>query len=153
MSHQITKALIAIALALVALPAVAATVTLAWDRNPEPEVTSYKLYWGRASRTYTNVVNVGNVTTYTVTNLPSAATHYFALVAVTTNGLESDFSAEVSTTILPLPPRNFRYITNTLQGATSLDGPWTNLAQSTFRLYFTDQMAEMRAVVNWGPEE
>src|SRR5687767_5596936 len=74
------------------------SLTLAWDRNPETNVTGYKLYWGAASGTYTNGVNVGNVTTTSVSNLAQGITYRFALTACNAQGLESDFSAEISHT-------------------------------------------------------
>ena len=62
------------------------------------------------SRTYTNMVEAGTNLTATVSNLVSAVTYYFAATAYDTNGLESDYSSEVSTTIpsplMPKPPTN-----------------------------------------------
>ncbi len=40
----------------------AAQVTLAWDANTDPAVAGYKLYYGKASRTYGTPVDVGKVT-------------------------------------------------------------------------------------------
>src|SRR5687767_14311829 len=45
------------------------SITLAWDRNTETNIAGYKLYYGTVSRVYTNVVNAGNATTASVTNL------------------------------------------------------------------------------------
>lgn len=74
----------------------AQSVTLAWDPNPENDIGGYIVYYGPASRNYTNAVNVGNVTTNTVSGLVDGATYFFAVTAFNTNGLESDFSDEVS---------------------------------------------------------
>jgi hypothetical protein len=52
-------------------------------------------------RTYTNMLNVGNVTNATVTNLVAGPTYFFAVTAYDTNALESDYSGEVSLTLLP----------------------------------------------------
>ena len=82
---------------------ITATVTLAWDYDftNNPAVNAFRIYDGIASRTYTNVVNIlGQITTGTVTNLQSGPTYYFAATAVDTNGLESDYSSEVSTTVM-----------------------------------------------------
>ena len=81
-------------------------VTLAWDYNftNYPSVIAFKLYSGIISKTYTNIVNIaGQVTTGQVSNLISGNTYYFVATAIDTNGLESDYSTEVSTTI-PMPP-------------------------------------------------
>ena len=72
------------------------SVTLAWDPNPEPDLGGYIVYYGPRSRVYTNAINVGNVTTNTVSGLEETGTYYFAVTAYNTNGLESDFSDEVS---------------------------------------------------------
>lgn len=76
-------------------------VTLAWD--PSDDATGYRLYWGTASRNYTQNVDVGNVTSYTVPLLVNTITYYFAVTAYDADGLESNYSDEVSTTIPPLP--------------------------------------------------
>jgi len=89
-------------LALSLVTASAASVTLAWDASPSPEVTGYKIYFGPSSRNYTNVINVGNVLVATVTNLSTGGTYFFAATAYDGGGLESDFSNEVSYTV-PVP--------------------------------------------------
>lgn len=78
------------------------SVTLAWDPDPGSAIAGYRLYDGTASRTYTNVIDVGNATTNTVSGLISGVTYFFAVTAYDTNGLESDYSAEVGYTV-PLP--------------------------------------------------
>jgi hypothetical protein len=79
----------------------AASVTLAWDPNSEPDVAGYKLYYGKASGTYESVVDVGNQTTYTILGSLDRETYYFAVTAYNVYGLESVFSDEVS---YPGPP-------------------------------------------------
>jgi hypothetical protein len=78
----------------------AASVRLAWNANTESDLAGYRIYYGVSSREYTNRVEVGNVTTTTVSNLPSGATYYFAATAYNTAGLESDFSNEASAQIV-----------------------------------------------------
>jgi hypothetical protein len=61
----------------------------------------YKIYYGTASNTYTQVVNVTNPGTTTIThtlNLP-AGTYYFVVTDVDSSGQESDYSNEASKTI------------------------------------------------------
>jgi hypothetical protein len=56
-------------------------------------------------RTYTNIVDVGNVTNATITNLITGVPYYFSATAYDIYGLESDFSAEITTTLqFPLMP-------------------------------------------------
>jgi hypothetical protein len=71
------------------------TVVLAWDISPDPEVTGYRVYYGTASRTYTNSVEAGNALTNTVAGLVSGVTYFFAVTAYNASGLESDYSREV----------------------------------------------------------
>jgi hypothetical protein len=77
-------------------------VTLAWDPSPGGAIAGYRLYDGVASRTYTNIINAGNVTTQAVGGLTAGVTYFFAVTAYDTNGLESDYSTELSYTV-PLP--------------------------------------------------
>ncbi len=95
---------------LVALLAVAVaglargqTVTLAWDASPSAAVAGYRVYWGTNSRAYCCVTNAGLVLTQAVV-LPHRGRWFFAATAYDTNGLESDFSSEVSWESKPAPP-------------------------------------------------
>ena len=77
----------------------AADVTLAWDANTEPDLNGYILYYGTASRNqedYAHNIDVGNVTSHTVTGLSDGQTYYFAASAYDTNGNESAYSVELS---------------------------------------------------------
>jgi fibronectin type 3 domain-containing protein len=87
-------AVLLVTLILKSFTASAANVTLAWDASPDPSVTGYRVYYGGASGTYTNSLQVGNVTTTTVSNLLLGATYYFAATAYDSAGTESDFSNE-----------------------------------------------------------
>lgn len=83
----------------------AASVGLAWDPNTETDLAGYKVYSGTASRNYTNVVTLGLVTTYVVTNVAYDITTFFAVTAYNTSGLESEFSNEVNALVpAPQPP-------------------------------------------------
>jgi regulation of enolase protein 1 (concanavalin A-like superfamily) len=75
------------------------SVTLAWNPSSDPTVGGCNIYYGVASRTYTNKVNVGNVTSATISGLVEATTYYFAATAYNTLGLESDYSDESSYTV------------------------------------------------------
>ena len=75
------------------------SVTLAWNPSPDTNVVGYKVYYGIASRTYTNVVDVGDVTNATISGLVEGVTYYFAVTAYRSLGIESDYSAEVAYTV------------------------------------------------------
>ena len=72
------------------------SVTLAWNPSPDTNVVGYNVYYGAASRTYTDGVNAGNATSATIANLIEGATYYFAATSYNILGLESDFSDEIS---------------------------------------------------------
>jgi len=74
----------------------AAQVTLAWDASTDPSIAGYKVYYGASSRSYQVVIDVGNITTYTISNLQSGSPYYFATTDYNTSGLESGYSNEVS---------------------------------------------------------
>jgi hypothetical protein len=76
----------------------AADVALAWDASTSQNISGYKVYVGNAGGVYGNPTTIGNQTTYTVTGL-GAGTYYFSVTAFNSNGDESGFSNEVSTTI------------------------------------------------------
>lgn len=77
------------------------SVTLAWSPSADSTVVGYRLYQGGASQSYTNIVDVGAATTYTVTGLAAGATYFFAVTAYDATGLESPFSNEISYTVPP----------------------------------------------------
>ena len=68
------------------------SVTLVWDRSPDTNVVRYRVYWGPSQRTYTNYLETPQ-TSATIAGL--RLPQYFAATAVSSNGLESEFGAEV----------------------------------------------------------
>ena len=90
---------------LAAAPAMAKNYTFTWTANPEP-VEGYKLYYkkdGAAAPPFDGTgatagaapINVGKVTTYTITGLDDNATYHFALTAYS-GSEESGYSAIVT---------------------------------------------------------
>lgn len=80
----------------------AAQVTLAWDsptnnvdRTRLTDLAGSRLYYGTASGSYTNFVDVGRMNTATVSNLTDGTTYYFAATAYNHLGEESDFCSEL----------------------------------------------------------
>lgn len=67
---------------------------LEWDQNANPETTGYKVYYGVQSRTYTTVLDVGNVTSCALSGFEEGQTYYFAVTAYNDFG-ESDYSEEI----------------------------------------------------------
>jgi hypothetical protein len=89
--------------------AFAASVNLRWNANTEPDIASYNVYYGEASRTYGNPIPVGNVTSYTVDGLVEGQTYYFAVSALDTSGNESGFSSEESANATSSVPHTEAY--------------------------------------------
>ncbi|HYA88449.1 MAG TPA: Ig-like domain-containing protein [Nitrospirota bacterium] len=89
----------------------AGVVTLSWDGpttntdgsslNPITDISIYKIYYGAASNTYTQVVTVANPGTTTITQTLSLppGTYYFVVTDVDISGQESGYSNEVVKTI------------------------------------------------------
>src|SRR5207244_154249 len=84
----------------------AASVSLVWNASSGTNVAGYNVYYGVASRTYTNKVNVGNVTNATISGLIEGTTYFFAVTAYDQYGLESDYSNEMSYMVPVTPPAN-----------------------------------------------
>lgn len=82
----------------------AASVRVAWDPNPEHNIAGYRIYYGPEPRAWTNVIDTGNQTTGTVTNLAHATTYFFYVTAYNTFQLESDPSDLLTHTTRPFTP-------------------------------------------------
>ena len=80
------------------------SATFSWLPNQETTLAGYKIYYGTVSGTYDNTIDVGNPAPVDgrihgqVNGLVEGTTYYFAVTAYDTNGLESDYSTEVSWT-------------------------------------------------------
>ena len=72
----------------------ASSASIEWNPNTDPAVTGYNVYYGGATRAYTNVVSVGTSTNATVGGLLEGKTYFFAVTAHDDIGDESDYSAE-----------------------------------------------------------
>ena len=79
------------------------SVTLVWDANPDPDIAGYRVYYGTSSGNYTQSIDVGNVTTATISNLVPGQTYYFVVTDYNTAGLESLPSNEVAYTAVAAP--------------------------------------------------
>lgn len=89
-----------------ALPATAASVTLAWDPNPEPDIAGYKIYVGEESGVYEEPIVMAGAPEepqFKVVGLENGRDYYFVVTAFNEAGLESDYSNEVVAEI----PENF----------------------------------------------
>ena len=93
---------VSFACALVCVPARAhaAVVTLAWDPNPEADLAGYIVLFGTQPGRYDRIIEVGNTTTWSFGAALNNQTYYFVVQAVSTTGLRSDFSREVTASVI-----------------------------------------------------
>ena len=81
-----------------ALRVEAATITIAWDPNSEPDIAGYLVAYGSAPARDDVVVDVGLTTTWTMTSAVAGRTYYLRVYAYNFAGLRSSASQEVSAT-------------------------------------------------------
>jgi len=77
------------------------SITLSWetpvsvvDGKPLADLSGFNIYYGKSSLDYSEMIDAGNVRTYTLQNMP-AGTYYIAITAYDPAGNETDFSSEV----------------------------------------------------------
>jgi len=83
-------------------PSYAADVTLAWDASTSENIIGYKVYYrkgrrgppynGKGANEGDSPVDVGNVTTYTLTSLSDTERYYFVVSAYDSSKRESGYS-------------------------------------------------------------
>lgn len=74
-------------------------VKITWNKNVEPDVNGYRVYFGRKSRTEAAYASYIVVADTTYAKYFGVGTHYFAVTAMDLAGNESDYSDEVFATI------------------------------------------------------
>jgi hypothetical protein len=94
-------------------------VTLGWVASADPTVVGYYLYYGTTSGVYTNKINVGTNTTWTVAALAAGTTNYFTTTSYNASGIESGYVPEVSY----LVPGILTLTQNVISGLTSIHFP------------------------------
>lgn len=92
-----------LALAQTPTNSIVASVRLAWDPNPEPDIAGYRVHRGIASGTRIETREAGLATTNVWTGLLQGVTNFFTVTAYNTAGLESDPSNEVSYQVTAKP--------------------------------------------------
>ena len=74
-------------------------VRVAWDRNPESEVTSYVVQYGLLPGAPSQQVEAGNSTSATLANLTPGATYFCTVTARDKNGNTSKPSREIAISV------------------------------------------------------
>ena len=79
--------------------AYSAQVIVTWHPNKESDIAGYRLHFGSERGKYTSTVDVGNQTSWVLSNIGSGRRYYFAATAYDVDGNESDYSQEVVHTV------------------------------------------------------
>ncbi len=72
------------------------SITVTWDANSEDDLAGYKVFYGTASRSYSDSTILGRTTTFSLGNIEAGKTYYFVIKAYDTSGNDSAPSEEVS---------------------------------------------------------
>jgi Fibronectin type III domain len=89
-------------LALSTSAVTATSVTVIWNKSPDRDVKGYRLHCGLTpGRDYSRFVDLGNVTTYTFSNLVPGKTYYCVVTAYNAAGKEGSPSHEISFRVSP----------------------------------------------------
>lgn len=73
-----------------------AKAVFSWQPSPETDLAGYKIYYGTQSGVYLPSIDVGNVTTYTITGLSEGIMYYGVLTAYDASENESGYSSEAA---------------------------------------------------------
>jgi F5/8 type C domain/Fibronectin type III domain/Divergent InlB B-repeat domain len=76
---------------------------------PIPDLIGYNIHIGTASGNYTQTINAGAQTSYTVANLVDGTAYYFAITAYDSFGNESGYSSETTNSQTVQPPSSTLY--------------------------------------------
>lgn len=83
----------------IAGPAYAATATVSWNANGEPDLAGYHVRYGTSPGSHPTVVDAGNTTSQAISGLTAGVTYYFVVTAYDSSANESGPSLEVSATV------------------------------------------------------
>lgn len=83
-------------ISMLATPAASATLTLSWDPPSDTATVGYVIWYGTGSQSYTQRIDVGANTSFSVTSLSNGSRYYFAVQAYDAAGQVSSMSTEVS---------------------------------------------------------
>lgn len=114
------KMLTALSSLMVAAVVYGHDLTLSWNPSTDATVTGYKITYGPAHLTATNIWRVGLTNFTRITNLVSAPTlpYRFSIVATNAAGLEGVPLSELLTVIPPHAVKNPRFVGRTASGFT-----------------------------------
>lgn len=106
------KALVTLALLLLATSAIAADISIKWDANTEPDLAGYVIHRSEGEAPFVPVART-TATNYTFANVSSGKKYRVAVTARNTSGIESSYSNVVAYSV-PLAPSSLQLIVNQL---------------------------------------
>jgi hypothetical protein len=127
----------------------AGQASLAWDPpDISTDVTGYMLYYGTVSGAYSQSIDVGNTTDYTVGNLIDGKTYYFAVTAYNAAGYQSVYSNEVSLTLSP--PQYLLLTVKPGAGQGTVSGPGISCGDTCLAAYNPGTVVSLSAAASPG---
>ena len=119
---------------LVCAPAIAGNLTLAWDPPAGAPPAGYALYYGPAPGNYPTKIDVGNVTTFTITGLTDGSTYHFVATDYDASHVESGYSNDIAATV-PSGPPVASFAASVTSGAAPLALNFQNSSTGTITSY------------------
>ena len=127
----------------------AGQANLAWDPpDISTDVTGYMIHYGTASGAYSQGIDVGNTTSYAVSNLMAGQTYYFAVTAYDAVGYQSVYSDEVS--LMMSPPQYVLVILNPGPGQGTISGPGISCGNTCLAAYNAGAVVSLSAKADPG---
>lgn len=127
----------------------AGQANLAWDPpDISTVVTGYMIHYGTSSGTYSQGVDVGNTTSYTVYNLTDGQAYYFAVTAYNAVDYQSEYSNEVS--IMMSPPQYLLLTLNPGPGQGTVSGPGISCGDTCLAVYNPGAVVSLSATADPG---
>jgi hypothetical protein len=119
-----------------------ANVMLAWNPSPSTNISGYAVYYGVASKNYSQRFDAGTQTSCTITGLNDGTTYYFAVTARADNGLESLPSNEISYTVPPNTSGQAPYISSLTIAPQGARLTWTGVPGSSYRVVYKTNLSD-----------
>jgi hypothetical protein len=145
--------LLALCFSLSPTNSLAGQATLAWDPpDVATDVTGYMIHYGTAAGTYSQGIDVGDTTSYSVCNLIEGQKYYFSVTAHNASGYHSIYSNEVSTEVgITTPPLQYvLVILNPGPGQGTVSGPGINCGDTCLAVYYPDTVVSLSATADSG---
>jgi hypothetical protein len=123
---------------IIPTPITAAALSLSWNANTESDLAGYMVCYSNTSGNYTSFKDVGNVTSYEISNVTNGKTYYIVIRAYDTSGYESANSQEVSAYIPLLGTTPSIQLLSPIAGTVLSRPPtlsWSATSLTTFTLY------------------